>query len=218
MAFTSRTAELFSRYRYRDDNNHNNDVEYDDMEVASTDDNSESDGHTDTQQDGYYNYNEEIETAETYNEDSQTSYKDKGKGNYSFNKPVLHLREVCEDGTYDWSIFVRYEQHDNYIVYGIRKSSSLNNLKRSKYNQIRLKFLGRETVLAFFRHAFCSVSSKLNVTMYNMRFDDNYEGTYQYYANTMLTSKNDELFGYDEVDINMNTLNDYLTLLRYSWN
>lgn len=207
MAFTSRTAELFSRYRYRDDNNH---IEYDDVEVAS------SEGDSDTQQDDYsYNYNEETETeAETNNEESSMSRKDK----YSFNKPVLHLRELCEDGTYDWNLFVRYEQDDTYIVYGIRKSG-LNELKPSKYTPIRLKFLGREPLLAFFRHAFCSISSKLNVTMYNMSFDDdNYEGTYQHYSNMMLSSKYDELFGYDGLDINMDTLNDYLTLLRYVWN
>lgn len=213
MAFTSSTAELFSRYRYRDDNNC---VEYDDMEIVS--DTSASASECDTEPDDYsYNYNEESQT-QSHTVDDDNISESRKKDINSYNKPVLHLKELCEDGSYDWSLFVRYEQDDNYIVYGIRKSYSAD-ARRSKYNPIRVKFLGREPLLAFFRHAFCSISSKLNVTMYNMSFnDDTYEGTYQHYASRMLLSKYDELFGYDGLDINMNTLNDYLTFLRYAWN
>lgn len=213
MAFTSRTAEMFSSYRYRDNS---------DMEVVSESSGIDTDSQVDNDYDDDAEYDQETQPqTQTESESETQSYlieninsntKYPTPMGYNRNKPVLHLREVCEDGSYDWSLFVRYELNDVYIVYGIRKSYS-------RYNPIRFKFLGRDSLLSFFRHAFCSISSKLNVTMYNMEFDENtYEGNYQYYVNQMLDSKYNELFGYDGLDINMNTLDDYLTILRYTWN
>jgi len=239
MAFTSRTAEMFSSYRYRDnsdmevvsessgidtdsqqvDNDYDYDAEYDQETQTQTQSESETQSYIIENMNTNTNTNTKYPTTMGYNRLNQTHPQPQHQG-YIRNKPVLHLREVCEDGSYDWSLFVRYELNDVYIVYGIRKSYS-NDASNSSYNPIRFKFLGRDSLLSFFRHAFCCISSKLNVTMYNMEFDENtYEGNYQYYVNQMLDSKCNELFGYDglDIDINMNTLDDYLTILRYAWN
>ena len=210
MSFTSSTAELFSSYRYREDANT---VEYDDMEVVSESSESDTD-----QDDDSYNQESDTNADSEESEQDTNQYPSTANSNYHYNKPILHITEICEDGSSDWSLFVRYEQEDVYIVYGLRKSRP-NDVSRSRYNPIRLKFLGRDSLLAFFRHAFCSVSSKLNVTMYNMKFNDNtYEGTYQYYVNLMQNSKYNELFGYDGLDMNPDALNDYLSFIRYAWN
>jgi hypothetical protein len=218
MTFTSSTYQLFSK-RYNDN------YEYDASEDASyTEDQSSyspnnmntnmrtSTSSTSTEE---VEYSELAHTPSNYanTNDARTNSNSNSNSNYltefSFNKPVLHLRELCENGTYDWNLFVRYEINDTYIVYGHRSSKS--------YNKLRFKFLGRESLIAFFKHAFCRISSKLDVTMYNMRIDgDNYEGHYDYYINSI--SKSNELFGYDSLDINTKFLNDYLTILRYAWN
>jgi hypothetical protein len=251
MTFTTSTAEMFSRYRYREN--------YDDMEIVSQSQ-SESDYDSESDCRSYNNNNhnnhnnehnvsqhpglrqtsdsdadDDVDDDAAYSESDleggnniKNNIKDTTLNQYhpvsdletgnNHNKLVLHLREICEDGSCDWSLFIRYEQNDVYLVYGVRKSIQFY-LSNSHYHDIRLKFLGRDSLIAFFKHAFCSVSSKLNVTMYNMEFNDNtYEGTYKHYLSRMLSYKYDELFGYDGLDINMNTINDYLTILRYSWN
>lgn len=199
MVFTSSTAyQLFSK-RY------NENYEYDSEDASEVED--QSSYSPENTHNNASNTTEEVEYNPPFiHNDNYTQSKTNLKG---FNKPVLHLRELCEDGSYDWNLFVRYEIDDTYIVYGHRSSKT--------YNKLRLKFLGREALIVFFKHAFCKVSSKLDVTMYNMRIDDeNYEGTYDYYRS--LISKSNELFGYDSLDINTKTLNDYLSILRYTWN
>ena len=127
--------------------------------------------------------------------------------------PVLCFEETLEDSTKDWTIYIRYEGDDVYVLYGRRNCCK-------KHKAVKMQFTSPLSLTKFLMKAMDIDNSSISITLYGENdkvLNDNTYNNYNQRRNNKQQNHNNELFGYDNVILKENEIMDLLLILQDSY-